>query len=331
MAIRSSVRPLNLNCPGSIHSLREWQMELRNLRALVEVAKCGGFTAAARALNITQSTVSKAVQQLEHDCGVSLVDRLGRGIRLTEAGQIVLRRASNVLSEEENLESELDELRGLQRGKLKLGLPVLASSVLFAESVAAFRKRYPGIEVELQEHGSRRLEEHVRRGEVEIGASLQPISSDFGWRTIRDEPLMALLSIEHPLSGRASIRLSELASTPTILFEEGILLNSVILAAYRQRKMPLIDAGRSGNTDFIMAMVTAGLGVAFLPRVIIDSRDHRSLRAVVVEDLDMWWKMALIWRRDRVLSPAAQRWLEMVAPAADKDGGRPRRPAKARA
>jgi DNA-binding transcriptional LysR family regulator len=291
-------------------------VELRNLRAFVEVARCGGFTAAARALNTTQSTVSKAVQQLEHDCGVSLIDRLGRGIRITEAGGIVLRRAANIQSEEENLESELAELRGLQRGRLKLGLPVLASSVLFAESVAAFRKRYPGIEVELQEQGSRRLEEGVRKGEVEIGASLQPISEDFSWRSIRDEPLMALLSVQHPLSGRSSLRLEELAATPTILFEEGILLNSVIQAAYRQRKIPLIDAGRSGNTDFIMAMVAAGLGVAFLPRIIIESRDHHSLRAVEVEDLDMWWKMALIWRRDRVLSPAARRWLEMVAPGA---------------
>jgi DNA-binding transcriptional LysR family regulator len=300
-------------------------VELRNLRALVEVARCGGFTAAARALNTTQSTVSKAVQQLEHDCGVSLIDRLGRGIRVTEAGEIVLRRATNMQSEEEHLESELAELRGLQRGKLKLGLPVLASSVLFAESVAAFRKRYPGIEVELQEHGSRRLEEGVRKGEVEIGASLQPISEDFSWRAIRDEPLMALLSIQHPLSGRSSLRLADLAATPTILFEEGILLNSVITAAYRQRKMTLIDAGRSGNTDFIMAMVAAGLGVAFLPRIIIDSRDHRSLRAVEVEDLDMWWKMALIWRRDRVLSPAAQRWLEMVAPGPVAGDPKPRK------
>jgi DNA-binding transcriptional LysR family regulator len=98
------------------------------------------------------------------------------------------------------------------------------------------------------------------------------------------------------------------------MFEEGILLNEVILAAYRQRKIPLVDAGRSGNTDFIMAMVSAGLGVAFLPRIIIESRDHRSLRAVEMEDLDMWWKMALIWRRDRILSPAAQRWLEMAVP-----------------
>jgi DNA-binding transcriptional LysR family regulator len=110
------------------------------------------------------------------------------------------------------------------------------------------------------------------------------------------------------------------------MFEEGILLNEVIVAAYRQRKIPLVDAGRSGNTDFIMAMVSAGLGVAFLPRIIVESRDHRSLRAVEMEDVDLWWKMALIWRRDRILSPAAQRWLEMAVPdpAPGENKGRPR-------
>lgn len=289
-------------------------MELRNLRCLVELTRAGGFSAAARALHVTQSTVSKSIRQLEDDCGAPLVDRRGRGLlRLTDAGEIVLRHATNMLSEQEHLAAELAALRGLQRGQLKLGLPVLASSVLFAESVAEFRKRYPGIEVQLQEHGSRLLEELVRTGEFEIGATLQPIHEDFDWQPIREEPLMALLSIEHPLSGRSTLRLAELADTPTIMFEEGILLNSVITAAYRRRKMTLVDAGRSGNTDFIVAMVTAGLGVAFLPRIIVASRDHRSLRVVEVEDKDMWWKMALIWRRGRALSPAARRWLEMVA------------------
>jgi DNA-binding transcriptional LysR family regulator len=290
-------------------------MELRKLRALVEVSRCGGFSAAARALHTTQSTVSKAIQQLEHDCGVPLIERLGRGIRLTEAGDIVLRRALTMLAEQNLLAAELDELRGLKRGKLKLGLPLMASSVLFAGPMADYRKRYPGIEVELQERGLSRLEEGVRSGEIEIGASLEPIPAEFGWRRLRDEPLMALLAADHPLSGRTSLRLAELAASPTVLFEEGIMLNAVILAAYRRRKMALVDAGRSGNADFIMAMVAAGLGVAFLPRVVVKSRDHASVRAVAMEDEDMRWRIALIWRRDRALSAAAQRWLDSVAPA----------------
>lgn len=290
-------------------------MELRNLRALVEVAKAGGFSAAAKALGTTQSTVSKAILQLEHDCGVQLIERLGRGIRLTDAGEIVLRRAGNMLSERDHLISEIGELQGLQRGKLKIGLPMMASSVLFARLVAAFRKRYPLIEVELSEQGSRRLEDDVRKGRIEMGASLLPISEDFDWRIVREEPLMALLPVEHPLSGRASVTLAELSPCPTILFEEGFVLNHVILAAFRRRKLVITDVGRSANADFMIAMVAAGLGITFLPKLIVSAREHRSIRVVQVEEEDMWWRLALIWRKGSKLSPAAQRWLEMAAPA----------------
>jgi DNA-binding transcriptional LysR family regulator len=288
-------------------------VELRNLRALIEIAKRGGFSSAAKGLGTTQSTVSKAIQQLEHDCGLQLIERLGRGIRLTDAGELVLRRAENMLSEREHLFSELDDLRGLQRGKLKLGLPLMASSVLFANLVAAFRKRYPLIEVELEEQGSHQLEDDVRKGRIEVGATLVPNAEDFECRMVKEEPLMALLPVDHPLANRTSLRLEDLAPCRAILFEEGFMLNSIIQAAFRKRKLTLIDVGRSPNADFMMAMVAAGIGVAFLPQLILNTRDHTSVRAVVMEEDDMWWRLALIWRRGRVLSPAAQRWLEMAA------------------
>lgn len=291
-------------------------MELRNLRALVEVARCGGFSAAAKTLATTQSTVSKAIQQLEHDCGLQLVERLGRGIRITEAGELVLRRAENMLSERESLFSELDELRGMQRGRLKLGLPLMASSVIFANLMAAFRKRYPLIEVDLKEQGGHQLEEDVRKGRIEVGATLVPNSDDFECRLVREEPLMAVLPLDHPLSERSSLRLEELSPCRAVLFEEGFMLNSIVQAAFRKRRLVLTDVGRSPNADFMLAMVAAGIGVAFLPEVILTARDHGSVRAVVMEEKDMWWRLALIWRRGRVLSPAAQRWLEMaISPA----------------
>ena len=294
-------------------------MELRNLVAFVELARCGGFTAAAKVLATTQSTISKAILQLEHDCGVQLVERLGRGIRLTDAGELVLRRANNMISERDHLMSELDELRGLQRGKLKIGLPMMASSMVFARLVAAFRKRYPQIEVELKEQGTRRLEDDVRKGQIEVGASLLPVSDDFEYRVVREDPIMALLPAEHPLSGRTAVKLEELAPCSAVLFEESFMLSSLILAAFRRRKLAITDVGRSANADFMIAMVAAGLGVAFLPRVVLAARDHRSIRAVLVDEPDLIWRLALIWRRGRTLSPAAQRWLEMAAPILNFD------------
>jgi len=298
-------------------------MELRNLEILTEVARQGGFSAAAKVLNTTQSTVSKAVRQLEYDCGAPLLDRLNRGIRLTAAGEAVCRRAATMLSEREYLVDELAELRGLRRGRLKLGLPSLGSSTLFAPLFAAFRKRYPGIEIELQEHGSKRLEEAVSSGEIELGVSLLPVPNDFEWQPVCNEPLLALLPAGHALGKRSAVKFVELAHEPFILFERGFALNAIIDAACRRRRITLVEAARSGHADFIIALVSAGLGVALLPRLVVTARRPLSVETVLVDEPDLRWQPGFIWRKDAVLSPAATSWLTLVSGATAP--GNPRR------
>ncbi len=168
-------------------------MELRALRAFVEVVRQGGFSQAAKVIFATQSTVSKAVKQFEEEIGAPLLDRHGHPSRLTPAGDIVYRRALKMLAERDDLVAELDELRGLKRGILRLGLPPVGSSTLFAPLFASYRSRYPGIDIRLVEHGSTRLEEILLAGEIELGASLLPVPADFEWQDVRSEPMMVLL------------------------------------------------------------------------------------------------------------------------------------------
>src|SRR5438309_414676 len=121
-------------------------MELRTLRTFVEVVRQGGFSQAAKVVFATQSTVSKAIKHLEDEFGVPLLDRIGHRSNLTAAGDIVYRRALKILAERDDLVSELDELRGLKRGTLRLGLPPIGSNTLFAPLFAVYRSRYPGID-----------------------------------------------------------------------------------------------------------------------------------------------------------------------------------------
>jgi DNA-binding transcriptional LysR family regulator len=149
----------------------------------VEVTRQGGFSQAARTVFATQSAVSKAVRQLEEDLGFVLLDRDVHPPRLTPAGEIVHRRALTLLAEQDDLLAELNALRGLQRGELRLGLPPIGSSQLFAPVFAAFRARYPGIDIRLVEHGSKRLEEVLRAGEIDLAGLLAPVppSSTSSW------------------------------------------------------------------------------------------------------------------------------------------------------
>ncbi|WPJ95590.1 LysR family transcriptional regulator [Coraliomargarita algicola] len=287
-------------------------MELRHLEYFVSVVRLGSFTAAAKALGTTQPTVSKALSILEHECGARLLDRLSEGVKVTDLGEVVLRRATAMLAEREYLQAEIAAHKGLVTGHLRLGLPALGSSVLFAPLVAAYRQRYPGIEIDLHEQGSRRLEEMVRSGQIEMGATLAPVPSDFEWQAVVDEPMLALLPRGHPLAGRRAVKFDELVSSPFITFEEGFVLNVILAKACRARNVTLNVAARGAHADFIIALVAAGLGVSLLPRVEVESRGQLSVFTALIDEPDLRWRLGLMWRRSLPLSPAASRWLDLV-------------------
>ncbi|SAI73270.1 LysR family transcriptional regulator [Bordetella ansorpii] len=290
-------------------------MELRPLRALVEVVRQGGFSQAARAVYATQPTVSKAIRQLEDELGMVLLDRQAQPPKLTQAGEIVYRRAVSMLAERDDLRAELDDLRGLKRGTLRLGLPPLGSASLFAPMFARFRSRYPAIEISLVERGSRRLEEMVMAGELELAASLTPVPADCEWQPVAREPLLALLSPDHEHARAKRVSLRDLQDSPFILFESGFALNQILDQACLRAGFTPSTVARSGQIDFIIALVAAGLGVAFLPRMEVTARRRAGVRCVPLEDEGTDWEIGLIWRRGSHLSPAAQAWLQLTRQA----------------
>ena len=178
------------------------ELEIRTLRAFVEVVRQGGFSQAAKVVFATQSTVSKAVKQLEDEIGVLLLDRLGHRSTLTSAGEIVYRRALRILAERDDLISELDEVRGLKRGLLRLGLPPMVSSILFAPLLAIYRKRYPGIEIRLVENGIDRLEEILSAGDIDFAASTIPVAEGLEWQSVRVNLWWCYFQHENSLHGR---------------------------------------------------------------------------------------------------------------------------------
>ena len=196
-------------------------MNLRTLRAFVEVVRQGSFSQAAEMVSLTQSSVSKAVKTLEEELGTPLFSRIGHKSELTAAGEIAYRRALVLLAERSDLVAEINDLLGLKRGVLRIGLPPVGSGELFAAMFAEYRQRYPQIEIELIEHGSKKLGECLQAGEVDVAALLVPVEGEFEYQDVRVEPLMVVLPSSHPLSGRKSVDFSDLSDSPFILFEAG--------------------------------------------------------------------------------------------------------------
>jgi DNA-binding transcriptional LysR family regulator len=295
-------------------------MELRVLKAFVEVVRQGGFTAAGKVIFATQSTVTKAVKQLEEETGMQLILRIGHTVRLTEAGEVVYQRALAILGERDLMLSELAEFKGLRRGTLKIGLPTVGSSILFAPLFTEFRQHHPNIDIVLHEHGGAELREMLLAREIDLAAFLLPVEEPFEFQTVCNEPMMALLPHDHPLAmaGRPSIRLKELADSPMILFQKGFSLNQVIEDACRKRGFTPREAARSSQPDFIVALVAAGLGVAMLPRLVVSRRVYPAIHLAQIDEKDLRWQLAMVWRKGADLPFSASAWLKLTEKFAKK-------------
>jgi DNA-binding transcriptional LysR family regulator len=288
-------------------------LEFKQLRSFIEVVRRGGFTQAARTLHVSQSAVSKQVAQLEQSLGVVLLDREASQIRPTAAGNVVLQRAEEMLLLRKGLLRELDDLSDLARGDLRLGLPMLGGETLFAELFAEYRRRYPNINVQLLEGGSLTIEQAIMSGELEVGGSLTPDDPTFAYQPFCDESLDVLLPSGHPLAENGEIELAELADTPFLMYQRSFVLNNRLIQACQQVGFTPKESGRSGQADFLAALVAAGQGVVLLPSVVARGLVRPGIiRLRLKAPAELRWDIVFIWRQGAYLSKAAQAWLALL-------------------
>lgn len=287
-------------------------MELRALRAFVEVAKSGGFTAAAERLSVTQPTISKLIGKLESELGQPLLQRHRRQAELTDSGRVVLAYAENILANAANIELALDELAGHKRGELRIGIPPLGPR-LFVPLIGDFKRRYPNIELKLFEDGSHAIATALIDGELELGGLLAPIDdSRFEHRPLLDDRLAMLAPARSYWAKRDEVRLAELAEEPFILFTPAYALNERIAEACQQCGFTPQVVGRSGQIGFILEMVRYGVGICLLPSSQLGQMDLRDFSVSALTDPVIPWRIELAWLRGSYLSAAAKAWLAMI-------------------
>jgi DNA-binding transcriptional LysR family regulator len=284
------------------------------MRFFVEVVRQGGFSHAAKVLFATQPTVSKAVKQLEDELGVELLQRIGNRSELTDAGRLVYERGLDLLSASAVLAQDLEELRELRSGTLKVGFPRLGASSLFADLFAAYKRRYPSVDVHVSAHGTTELLAQLRTGSLELAAVVEPVADDLEAVHAFDDTLVALLPKTHPLARHTPLPLSELGAVPLILFEDGCPLSARILACIaRDGPTPQVNA-RTSQFELTLELVASGVGAAFVSRKLAEGRSHRMVQPLVTEPA-IPFRLSFAWRRGRYLSHAARAWLEMLEEA----------------
>ena len=302
-------------------------MELRQLEYLVAVAEAANFTRAADQVHVSQSGISAQIRQLERDLGAVLFDRSGRTATLTVAGEAAIGHARAVLASAAALRQAVDEVNGLVRGRLTVGMVTACTVTALFDALSAFHRAYPAIEVTLAEDNSDRLIEQVRTGAADlalIGAA-GDLPEGVNGVTVISEDLVAAVPPGHPLASLSTVSLAELAGCPVISMATGTGVRAVYDQACASAGLEPSIAFQASAPSAVADLAGRGLGVAIFSATMATFYTDR-LIAVPVTGVATPSLLALIWKT--APSPALR---EFVACARDAFGMPEARPGMERA
>ena len=289
-------------------------MEFRTINCFVSVINEGSFSRAAEVLHISQPTLSKAINSLEEELDVILLECGRRGIRtrLTPAGEVTFRHACALLNRRALLLSDLHAMRRLELGELAFGVAPLGGADIFAPILTEYRQANPRIAVNMVQSGSQVLEEKVLDGSIELATTLLPVRDEFDSILLRDDAMAVLVLTSAAEARQQRLTLRDLENLPMVMFDETFVIARRLRDAFRAEGIMLREIASIGHLDFALALVAAGAGVLVLPYFIAKRAARKSMTVIPLDCLDLRWKLVLAWRRGVPLSEAGQAWLAMV-------------------
>lgn len=286
-------------------------MELRHLRYFEAVARHSHVTRAAAELHIAQPALSKQISQLEQELGVALFDRVGRNVRLTEAGEALLPHARAVMAQVEAGRAEMAERIGLRKGRVTVGTPPTVGTQLLPQVLATFNRRYPGIELRLHEAGVQTLLDLLETGLTDVAFVTLPVEDEhLTVMPLFSEEMMVAVWRDHGLAGRSEVAIDELRDEPWVISPENYELREATINACQNAGFSPRVVLDGGETDTLLRFVAAGIGVALVPRLAVQGK--QDIVALQVSDQQLRRSLGLVWRGDRVASPAARALREFL-------------------
>lgn len=293
---------------------------LPHLETFVQAAELSSFTAAAHALGLTQAAVSQRIQVLERELDVSLFHRTGSGVLLTDAGHRLYPLAREVVRLH-------DEARAVVRGgtaPVTGELCIAASSVpgehLLPAFLAAYRQRYPHVQVRVAVADSEAVQVQVERGQAHLGLiGVRAARPHLEARPFACDRLALVVPAGHPLARRRSVTLGQLLRQPLVVREAGSGSRCCLEQALNRDGKSLGDltvVAELGSNEAIKEAVLRGLGVAVLSLHVVQKEvDGGQLRALAVADLPLRRDMFVVWDGRRALPTPARLFLDLLEAA----------------
>jgi DNA-binding transcriptional LysR family regulator len=280
-------------------------MDLHQLRSFAAVARHRHFTRAADELHIGQPAVSQHVRRLESELGVELLARTSRSVEVTEAGELLLARVERALAELDAGADELADLRGLRRGRLTVGAMQSLWPFDLAAALATFRGTHPHVDIRLFESSARELLDRVAADRLDL--AFAPVEGGLPdtleAHPLFEERLVAIVSRASALAARRSVDIADLQDQSFVFLQGGTGLRTAVeRAAHEAGFVPRVGLETNELTR-VVALVAEGLGISVVSPAVAAEAAERV--AVVALRPALERRVALVWRADRRLSPAA--------------------------
>jgi len=283
---------------------------VRQMQYFVALAQHRSFVRAARACHVTQSSLSAAIRQLEAALGAELVDRSGRALALTEAGERVRERAVAILREVEDLAACARTARTPLSGRLRLGVIPSIAPFLLPQALPDLRRAHPELRLVLREDLSRVLVRDLREGRLDVLLIALPYDiGDLACEVIGRDRLLAALPEGHALARPGAITLARLAGEPLLLLEDGHCLRDHVLGAFADRPPPLeSDEIQASSMTTLVQMADNGLGVTLVPEIAVAAGITRGTQLTVapIADGPAARDLGVVWRRRSAHAADAQ-------------------------
>ncbi|MBL4903408.1 MAG: LysR family transcriptional regulator [Desulfocapsa sp.] len=292
-------------------------MEMRKLDAFCRVVELKSFTRAAEAMLLSQPTISEHIRYLEEELEQKLVDRLGRTVEATPAGQVLYGYARKILQTRREALQAIQQYSGKLVGRIVLGCGTIPGTYILPGLIGGFRKQHPSIKAALSINSSRIISKKVLEGELEFGVvGARWNDNGLSWSEIFSDELTLAVHPAHPWASKENVSLQDVIQEPFILRERASGTRKVfsrILEKHGLKESSLQEVAEIGSTAAIKEAVKAGLGVSVLSRrAVRDEVDCGRLVTVKIHGNRMYRPFYLIQRKNRALSPVVSVFLEYL-------------------
>ncbi|WP_165066939.1 LysR family transcriptional regulator [Paludisphaera rhizosphaerae] len=286
-------------------------MEFQQLRMFLKAAELGSFTGAAREFGVSQPAISQQIGRLEQSLGRQLFERQGRQVALTEAGELLRRRALQIVSLVDDTARLLCD--DGETGKIVVSAIPTIAPYLMPGLLEAFHEEYPRARVEVNEEVTEVILRRCALGEIDVGVLAMPASRGYlKFETLFEEELLLATSADHPLVGRDQVELDDLRDLPFVLLDEAHCLSDDIRGFCRRRLFQPVTTGRVSQLATVQQLVAQGFGISLIPQMAVPAEPTPRLRFRSLDGEKPSRTVTACWNPDRYQSRLMLSFLETL-------------------